>query len=197
MFRIYGALIDIFAALVFIIPVFLVYGKFTFHNAKRTFTYAIFACYLVAVLALVGFPNISSLKIDFNVNIIPFAGMIPDFKNACLNVLMFVPLGVFLPLLWEKYRNIKDTIVFGLCATAIIEITQVLTFRATDINDIITNILGALIGYCIAKWASKNFTRHAIAHTRTKDLYLICGTVVIIMFFVQPFVASLIWDMML
>ena len=50
----------------------------------------VFGFYFTAVLALVGFPNIASLKIDFTVNVIPFLDMVSDSINACLNVLLFV-----------------------------------------------------------------------------------------------------------
>ena len=69
--------------------------------------YMVFGFYLTAVLALVGFPNIMSLKVELTVNIIPFVYMIDDFVNACLNVLLFVPFGFFLPVLWKEFRNAK------------------------------------------------------------------------------------------
>ena len=44
--------------------------------------YMVFAFYMTAVLALVGFPKITLLKIEVTVNVIPFIYMIPDFgKN--------------------------------------------------------------------------------------------------------------------
>ena len=49
-----------------------IYNKLCFHSWKRTIIYMVFGFYFTAVLALVGFPNIASLKIDFAVNVIPF-----------------------------------------------------------------------------------------------------------------------------
>lgn len=94
-------------AAVFIVPIWCIYNRFCFHNRKRTIIYMIFGFYLTAVLALVGFPNIISLKVELTVNIIPFIYMINDFSNACLNVLLFVPFGFFLPVLWKEFRNAK------------------------------------------------------------------------------------------
>ena len=108
MYRIYSALIEIVAAAVFIIPIWCIYNKLCFHSWKRTIIYMVFGFYFTAVLALVGFPNIASLKIDFAVNVIPFLDMVSDFVNACLNILLFVPFGFFLPILWDKFRNIKN-----------------------------------------------------------------------------------------
>jgi len=193
MYRIYAAFIEIISASIFIIPLFFVYRKYVFNNIKCTFLYVIFSFYLVAVLALVGFPNIISLNLDFSFNIVPFIDMLSDFKNACLNILLFIPMGIFLPILWEKFRNIKITILTGLCITSIIEIIQIFTFRTTDINDIITNVVGTVIGYIIIKGITKNFKKYLIANTKNKDIYIVFGTVIIIMFFMQPFVSSLIW----
>ena len=78
MSRIYIALIEIMAAAVFIVPIWCIYNKFCFHSRKRTIIYMIFGFYLTAVLALVGFPNIISLKVELTVNIIPFVYMIDD-----------------------------------------------------------------------------------------------------------------------
>lgn len=193
MHRIHSVMLEMIAASVFIIPIFCIFGKLFFHNVKRTVLYVVFAFYLVAILSLVGFPSIIYVQLDPSINIIPFFDMISDFKNACLNILLFIPLGVFLPLLWDKYRNIKPTFIVGLCVTCIIEITQIFTLRSTDINDIITNTAGTLIGYFLIAKITKNFTYHTLSNAKNTDLYIICGTVTAIMFFAQPFISSLLW----
>jgi len=197
MHRIYAALIEIIAASVFIIPVFLIYNKAFFHNVKQTFVYIVFGFYLTAVMALVGFPNITSLTVDFTVNIIPFVDVASDFANAILNVLLFIPFGFLVPILWSEFRDRKKIILTGVEATCIIEIFQIFTLRTSDVNDIITNTVGTIIGYFVAKWITKNFTLHIAQSTKSRDFYVICGTVWIIMFLLQPFVSSLLWEMVL
>lgn len=166
MHRIYAALIEIAAASVFIIPLYSIYGKCRIHNLKRTLSYMVFGFYLVAVLALVGFPSIAFMRLDFTINVIPFVGMAADSVNACLNVLLFVPLGIFLPMIWDRYRNLKST-----------------------------NVEGALVGYFVVKGMTKNFTRYLKSNANYKEFYFICGTVAVIMFFLQPFVSALLWEM--
>ena len=197
MHRIYSALIDIVAAAIFIVPLLALYGKISLRSLKQTLIYIVFAFYLVAVLSLVGFPSVLSLNVDFTINIIPLVDMISDFVNACLNVLLFVPLGFLLPMLWKKYKAIKNTMLFAMCMTIAIEISQIFTFRTTDINDIITNMVGTLGGYFIAKRITKNFTQYPELNAENKDLYIICGTVMLIMFLLQPFTASLLWELIL
>lgn len=197
MSRIYNALIELVAATVFIIPVWCVYEKIFFQSWKRTLIYMIFGFYLVVVLALVGFPNITMSKMEFTVNLIPFIYMLSDLVNACLNVLLFVPFGFFLPMLWKEFRSIKRVALAGIIATFFIEISQLFTGRATDIDDIITNSIGTLIGYFIGCFVTKNFTKRTLSDSKINDFYLICGSVGVIMFFLQPFVSRWLWGILL
>lgn len=197
MSRIYNALIELVAATVFIIPVWCVYEKIFFQSWKRTLIYMIFGFYLVVVLALVGFPNITMSKMEFTVNLIPFIYMLSDLVNACLNVLLFVPFGFFLPMLWKEFRSIKRVALAGIVATFFIEISQLFTGRATDIDDIITNSIGTLIGYFIVRFVTKNFTKRTLSDAKINDFYLICGSVGVIMFFLQPFVSTWLWGILL
>ncbi|MDD2980045.1 MAG: VanZ family protein [Hespellia sp.] len=195
--RIYSTLIEMIAAGIFIVPIFSMYGKFIFHSLRRTIMYIIFGLYLVAVLALVGFPNIAYICFDITINVIPFVGMAADFHNTWLNVLLFVPLGIFLPLLWDKYKDIKCTLMFSVIMTIGIEFSQIFTHRATDINDVIANVLGAFIGYCLIKTITNKFARYVKRESHVNELYIVFGTAVLVMFFMQPFVSSLLWKMIL
>lgn len=195
MYRIYSMLIEIMAAAIFIVPIWCMYNKLCFHSWKRTIAYMVFGFYLTAVLALVGFPDIISLKINFTVNIIPFIDMVSDFSNACLNILLFVPFGFLLPILWENFRNVKRVAFMGLITTFFIEISQIFTFRTTDINDIITNTVGTMIGYYIARRITGSFTKRVLLNSKMSDFYVICSSVGVIMFLFQPFVSSLLWEM--
>lgn len=65
----------------------------------------------------------------------------------------------------------------GAVSTCIIEVFQIFTFRTSDINDIITNIMGTVIGYFAAKWITRGFNQHVALNTKTRDFYMICGTV--------------------
>ena len=197
MSRIYNALIELVAATVFIIPVWCVYEKIFFQSWKRTLIYMIFGFYLVVVLALVGFPNITMSKMEFTVNLIPFIYMLSDLVNACLNVLLFVPFGFFLPMLWKEFRSIKRVALAGIVATFFIEISQLFTGRATDIDDIITNSIGTLIGYLIVHFVTENFIKRTLSDSKINDFYLICGSVGVIMFFLQPFVSTWLWGILL
>ena len=197
MFRVYGTLIETAAAGVFIVPVFALGSKLLFRSRRYTAYYVLFGLYLAAVCGLVGFPNLLTLRFSPNVNWIPLRYMINDLKNAGLNVLLFLPFGVMLPMLWPVFRSGKRTAWAGLAASGIIETAQLFTYRATDVDDLITNTLGAVMGYWLAKLVTKGFSRYVLRESSPRDLAAICIAVVLIMFFLQPFVSNALWELVL
>ena len=92
-----------------------------------------------------------------NFNVIPFSTIIEMFTkspqvaavNIIGNIIMFAPFGFFPPLLWRKFHLGKAawlTLNISFC----IEIVQLFVKgRATDIDDLILNTLGGIIGWCV------------------------------------------------
>lgn len=193
---IFSTLLELLAAAIVLLPVYCVLHQTRFHNLGRSFLYGVFSFYLVAVYALVGMPNVTYVRFEINLNLIPLVGMIADLKNSILNILLFVPLGVMLPVLWVKYRKAKNTVLFGFGMSLAIEMLQMFTYRATDINDLITNTLGALLGWLLAgAWMRKCPGVKRLGEEKNPgEVYLVCGIVGSVMFFVQPFLFSLLWD---
>lgn len=120
--------------------------------------------------------------------------MLSDITNSYLNVLFFVPLGIFVPCLWRKYRSMMKTVGLGLLTSLGIEILQIFTFRATDINDLITNVTGTMIGYLIGRVIIKMIPQLDRLGCKERELYLLYGTVGVVMFFSQPFILLLLGD---
>ena len=192
MFRIYLAAVDMIPAAVVLIPLFgLLYITKFRYNLRKTIGYFLFCMYFSAVYSLVGIPNILYIRPELNLNIIPFMGMISDFKNSVLNVMLFVPLGFLLPVLWTRFAKMKSCIVFGFAVSLAIELLQMLTFRTTDVNDLITNVCGTLLGYILARPVIKKFSINNLA---VYDPLVLCAVSFAIMFFVHPILSPLIWD---
>lgn len=95
----------------------------------------------------------------------PFARMVHlvpgdvDWPSFILNVIMFIPFGVLLPLFHpaaDRYGRIASLAV---TASALIELAQLtlgLTLgsrRTVDVNDLIANLAGALLGLLILRLA--------------------------------------------
>lgn len=68
-----------------------------------------------------------------------------------------MPLGFLLPLIWEDCRKLGKTVLIGAGFSMLIEITQLFNYRATDIDDLTANTLGALLGYMVWKAFVKLF----------------------------------------
>ena len=101
--------------------------------------------------------GINDSIIRANINLLPFSrGISVTFY---LNIIMCVPLGFLLPLIWKDYRKIYKTTIVGLGFSLLIELSQLITTRATDIDDLIANTIGTVIGYLIWKVFSKIFNK--------------------------------------
>ncbi len=192
MYRIYSTGIETAAASAILIPILFLYQIFIFHKIKKTPAYILFSLYLAAICFLVGFPNIAGMRIVLSHNFIPLRGMLTDITNSYLNVLLFIPLGIFVPCLWPEYRSMMKTVGLGLMTSLGIEILQIFTFRATDINDVITNVAGTMIGYLIGKLIINRFPQLNWLGCKERELYLLYVTVGVVMFFSQPFIQSVL-----
>jgi glycopeptide antibiotics resistance protein len=69
--------------------------------------------------------------------------------NISANLLLFAPLGLFIPLIWKKRYSFKRVLILSLTVTCFVEIIQLFIGRSTDIDDVILNTFGILIGYGI------------------------------------------------
>lgn len=69
-----------------------------------------------------------------------------------LNVIMLMPAGFLIPLINRPaFGRIGHSLLFSLILSASIELFQLITYMGqTDINDIVDNVLGGLIGYLIS-----------------------------------------------
>lgn len=66
------------------------------------------------------------------------------------NVLLFIPYGYLLPMVWEKVRGWWKCILLGFSTSLLIELLQLVSARGVfQTDDMITNTMGALIGYLL------------------------------------------------
>ena len=118
-----------------------------------SFWVAVLALYLSLVFSVTGLPSLQYLTFDHTVNLVPFS----DFRDrrflylSALNMVMTMPLGVLLPLAFRKYRRFTPTLLAGFFTSLTIEVLQLFCFRATDIDDLILNTLGTVLGFFLGK----------------------------------------------
>ena len=74
---------------------------------------------------------------------------IDDISQVYLNVVMFVPMGYLLPYVFDSYhKDKKKTILTCFIISLLIENIQLITKRGFyDVDDIVSNTLGGLIGF--------------------------------------------------
>ena len=189
MTRILSMCFDAAVAALILIPLFLWLDGRYFHDRKRMAGYILFAVYLSGMFAVVGLPDIRYVRFDPRYNMVPFLYMFSDLTNTVLNVVLFLPLGFFLPVFWERFLPFPRAVLFGFFTSALIESLQVFTYRATDINDLMTNTLGTFLGWVLARFALKLVSGWTPGH-RIREVYVVCGAAFAVMFFLQPFLAD-------
>ncbi len=121
----------------------------------------LFYIYTIAVMSLTIFPlPFDRLKTpsENGMNITPLVNIVKGlseirsmpytrssehiFQNIAGNIILFIPLGIFLPLLSDKYRSINKLIILAVVCTVSIELTQLILrqfeiYRTVDIDDVI------------------------------------------------------------
>lgn len=131
---------------------FLIINKTKFILYKELFM-LLFIMYVICLFYVVTFQDVSWSSSNF----IPFREMFRyEFgtrlflKNVLGNMIMFLPYGFFA----SYFLNIKKTsiiFILSLIASLTIEYTQLMIGRVFDIDDIVLNVIGGVVGFLIYK----------------------------------------------
>ena len=130
-------------------------------TAPRLVTGLLVCAYAAAVLDEVLLPDsIRATQLHDDVpwhvwmNLVPFGS--DDLYGMWLNLLLFVPLGMALPLLFAGI-SARRAVLIGFLVSLSIEVLQILgdltisSGRVFDIDDLVSNTLGALAGYVLVR----------------------------------------------
>ncbi len=115
-----------------------------------------------------------------------------------LNVILFLPFGFLLPVIWERFRTIIPTVLAGLLFSLTIELSQLFTFRATDINDLIGNTLGTVLGFLLAKAVSRRI--HIMIQEQPlfpREMEAIAAADATMLFLICPTLSYLLWELVM
>ncbi len=75
--------------------------------------------------------------------------------NLAGNVVMFVPLGFFIPCVFRKAETFRRSMLYALITIVCVEIIQLVTLLGSlDVDDILLNMIGVVIGYLIYRLAA-------------------------------------------
>ena len=118
---------------------------------------------IVVIVRIVYFPwhhvngHIGALNFDaskifpFWLNLIPIVHLLDIYDgwqmNIMGNIAMFIPVGIVWPICFKELDSIGKTVLAGAGFTILIEVSQLLFYeRCSDIDDLILNTTGVLIG---------------------------------------------------
>lgn len=164
------------------------------------FSLVVYVLYLSTMFNVVGIPGIPYLSLGPNVNLIPFSdfGDSRFFWLSGMNVLMTVPLGFLLPQIWGCYRRFSSTALTGMLTALSIELLQLFSSRATDVDDLIFNTLGVCLGYLAAKLLTGRHWRIGVQNERQERCSLLCvnGIVFFFHFFLRFPVLNLLYSLL-
>lgn len=150
-------------------------SKFLKNNKPmKIYLYGIFIIYIITLIQLTLFDsdygrsglnifglNKENLEVYLeNNNLVPFKTITLYISrqdrvaivNLLGNLVAFAPMGIFLPLLFKKQNKLKNFILTNIAIILTIESLQFLSLSGSfDIDDLILNLLGALLIYRLYK----------------------------------------------
>ncbi|MDY4599177.1 MAG: VanZ family protein [Candidatus Faecousia sp.] len=156
-------------------------------RAKRRWGWMVLlTLYLNAMYIVIGVPGVQYICWDPTLNLIPFQDFSArNIEGMILNAIMFAPLGFLLPAYFERYRHWGRTLAAGFLTSLTAELIQLFTLRATDVDDLIMNTLGTVIGFLLAKLV---FRRRTAVYRGKKDwleLVIVNGIVLLVIVFIR------------
>lgn len=136
---------------------FLMFGKYLFSlkslTKKKITMAAVLAGYLAVVAVQTYFSREPGSRTGIDLVLFSTWGTTAQAHAYVIeNIILFLPLGVLLPLTFPAMRSWYRTTGMGLLLSVVIEGTQLMTSRGhCQADDVMTNTLGAWIGFLIFK----------------------------------------------
>ena len=204
MIRFLGIGMDCISSMLMLAPAALLILKLSGRRLKNKhmFFLLLYLCVLTGIYSVTGIPDIKDCSFDFTHNLIPLVDVLSSPDQYLLNILMFLPVGFLLPLLWDEYQDFRHLMGFCCFLTVFIEVAQVFTFRTTDVDDLLTNLLGAALGYALIHLPAKRWNirlplniDNDYEEKHGQWVYLL--VLFLQQFFVQPYWSAFFWDTLL
>lgn len=115
--------------------------------------YALLFC--IYILLLFELLTAADTNTYHGINLMPFTeitrysfGSKMFYVNVVGNILIFIPFGLFISS-FLKSRKVYSVFIVSLITSAVVELVQLRIGRSLDIDDIILNVLGSVIGYLL------------------------------------------------
>lgn len=151
------------------------------HRLNRVTT-ILFIIYLLAICWIL----LLKLGVQFSymdkrsVNLIPFSGPGILTVENILNVVIFVPLGIYAGSLFQLWIFWKKFVFVFLFSVLLEGLQYILRIGAFDVTDIITNTFGGIIGLIIFKGIERSFNNR-VKTKKFINLIAATGTILMIL----------------
>ena len=158
-------------------------------NNTNKLTNVLFVIYLMALIWILLFKlgvHFSYMGNGRSINLIPFSKSLVlngkiDFAEIIMNVVIFVPLGIYAGILFKDWITGKKLFFFFLISLIIEGVQLIFGIGAFDITDIIANTFGGIIGLMIYKGIETAF-RNSDQAKKFVNILATIGTVLMILF---------------
>jgi glycopeptide antibiotics resistance protein len=152
-------------------------------------TKILFVIYLIAIFWIIVFKF--NLPFSYfgnmrSINLIPFNesliinGML-YFREIIMNVVIFVPFGIYAGILFKRWNIAKKVFLFSLISFICEGFQFVLGIGASDITDIICNTLGGVIGVMLYNGIEK-IIKDSVKAQKFINIIATIGTTLMILF---------------
>lgn len=146
-----------------------------------TWTRVLLVIYLIVLVWIILFKMGVSFSYmeERRINLIPFANGYYSLTETIMNVVIFIPLGLYVGILFRK-NTFAWAILFFFLASLTIESLQVIIKTGTfDITDLLTNTSGGIIGYLLI-WLFTKITSNPMKIQKALNILASLSTVIII-----------------
>ncbi|MGP1597596.1 VanZ family protein [Peptoanaerobacter stomatis] len=139
---------------------------------SKKITLILMIFYLIALIWVIIFKlefSIKELPQIRNINLIPFnqpaiVNGKADISEIILNVLAFIPYGLFIHILMDEKSMLKKLLII-FATSFILELIQyIFAIGASDITDIISNTSGGIIGVVVSMFMEKLLRENRIKY---------------------------------
>lgn len=173
----------------FILPLYIVLEVIIYSYCRRQrvtvskghlFGFQMLACLLTCMFSVTGSAGINDIGSygdeiihPDKINLIPFFNWeIGDLYGFIMNIILFIPLGILLPVLFYQGTSFFKTVRSGFLLSLLIELSQLFNMRATDIDDLITNTAGTAAGFLLYTLIFRRLTLFQLKNTGYNNRFI-------------------------
>ncbi len=132
---------------------YLIKNKFKDFKLYQELIHLSFIIYILSLFYIVTFQDVNYGTSNFTLfkEMFRYEFGSPLFiKNVLGNILLFIPLGFYISY-YLRSENSISTLIITILSSITIESTQLVIGRVFDVDDIILNVVGGIVGYLFYK----------------------------------------------